>query len=58
MNDIERYDLDADVGDLDLDSQMGLLNLTGLWQARRHLRRRWALRAILARPGQGVPQAH
>lgn len=45
----ERYDLDADIGDLDMESAEALLNLTALWQARRALRWRWSLRARIAR---------
>lgn len=48
MNDLERYDLDSDIGNLDEESQRLLLDLTQLWQARRHLRRRWTLRAKLS----------
>lgn len=48
MNDLERYDLDSDIGNLDEESQRLLLDLTQLWQARRSLRRRWALRAELS----------
>lgn len=48
----ERYDLDADIGLLDLDSCAALLSLTSLWQARRNLRTIWLMRAWVNKKGQ------
>lgn len=50
MNDLERFDLDSDIGDLDLDSAQRLLDLTDLWSQRRRLRQRWTLRKQLSEP--------
>lgn len=49
----ERFDLDADLGDLDIESALAILNLTNLWMARRALRTRWYLRTLIQK-GQAL----
>lgn len=46
---IERFDLELGIEGLDLESTMALIELQGLWSARRRLRERWTLRAEFER---------
>ena len=47
MNDLQRFDLDVGIEQIDLDSTLALTALTDCWRARARLRARWLMRNAL-----------